>query len=80
MRLGNGGSSPPFPHANEDQLLSTGDRIFKKVLPISREGSQSWDSVPSASYPIPQQQLTPYHHPLHILLSISLEAWLTPNL
>lgn len=81
MRLGKVDPPPPLlPHVNEDQLLSTGDRNFRKVLPVSRQGSQSWDFVLSASYPTLQQQLRPYHHPLHILLSISLEPWLTPNL
>lgn len=47
---------------------------------LSREGSQSWVFALPASYPIPLQQPGPYHHPLHILLSISLQPWLTPNL
>lgn len=42
MRLWCGASSPPLPHDNEDQLLSTGDGILGKVSPISRAGSQSW--------------------------------------
>lgn len=80
VKLWCGRSSPLLPHDNEDQLLSTGDRILRKASTVSREGSQSWVFALSASHPMPQQQPRPYHHPLHILLSISLEPWLTPNL